>query len=386
MSGARIVVLCGLDEREEALLRLLLKRMQGALREPWVVGEDEERADALLVDPETIAGNVAIATAKRRGVPYLVISSRPRPGEERWTIHRPPSPDDLVRVFNEIPMREVSALPVVSATAEDFYDLDLEADDAPVPAAEPLAPRAASGITPEDAEALFKRDPLSASVAVLKSVRLPGDLGVERVEAPSARHELRSLESGTKGAGEAAERALPIAAGDPASGSFTLAQALAGGILFAPCECRRGDGPHFALVPKDQEVLSPAPLSAFRMFRRATFTRQDFLTLTRQRLAELRAAWTPLRYREVAFVCLLSDGDRPLDPALDPGGRFWMEGELRLDASLPDETAILAALCQPARLHEIAMASGRPMARVIGVVNALKALGMLGSALRDRLR
>lgn len=386
MREARTVVLCGLAEREEALLRLLLKRMHGALRESWEIGDDEESADALLVDPETIAGNVAIATAKRRGVPYLVLSSRPRPGEERWTILRPPSPEQVARVFNDIPSRELRVLPVVSATAEDFYNLDLDANDGAPPIAEPASRPPSGEMTPEDAEALFKRDPLSTSVAVLKAVRLPKDLTVERAQSPSPRHELRALESGTQRSERDPEGALPISGDALARESFSLARALEGGILFAPCECRRGDGPHFALVPKDREVLTPAPLSAFRMFRRTAFSRQDFLTLTRQRLAELRAAWTVFGFRELAFVCALDEEARPLDPSLDPGGRFWIEGELLLDASLPEANAILNAMRQPARLHEIAASSGRPLARVIDVVNALKRIGMLGSTLRDRLR
>ncbi len=387
MSGSRTVVFCGLDEREEALLRLLLKRIQGRLREAWVVGDDEEQADALLVDPETIAGNVAIATAKRRGVPYLVLSSRPRPGEELWTIHRPPLPEDVARVFNNIPLREVEALPVISATTENFYDLDLEAGDtAAPPPLQPLAPRATGAIAPEDAEALFKRDPLSTSVAVLKTVRLPGDLAVEEVRSPSSRRALRAAESGLKSGAEEGEGALPIGGASERGEDFLLVQALQGGILFAPCECRRSDGPRFALVPKTCEVLTPAPLSAFRAFRDLRFTRADFLTLTSQRLADLRRVWPAVGNREVALVCLLGDANQSLHPSLDPGGRFWLEGELSLDASLPDEGAIIAAMRSPARLHEIAQRSGQAMARVIAVVNALHGLGVLGSALRDRLR
>ncbi|MDW8479250.1 MAG: hypothetical protein RML12_04640 [Xanthomonadales bacterium] len=295
-------------------------------------------------------------------------------------------------MLNNLPVREVTALPVISAADENFYDLDLEGGPGAVAAPlqeESLPPprRAAAALQPEDAEALFRRDPLSPSVAVLRSVRLPSDLAIDGGSAPTARHEQRAIESGG-GFLPGAPLALRRVAAEPAeeAGRFTLGELLAGGILFAPSECQRADGPRFAVVPKTRELLSAAPLAAFRPLCRARLSRRDFRTLTTPRLAELRRQWATLAFDQLAFLCALVASDGRLRPELDPGGRFWRAGELPLDPSLPDETAILAAMAEPLRLNEIAARSARPMARVIDVVNALAAIGRLGSALRDRLR
>jgi hypothetical protein len=394
MALERRIVLAGMSEAEEALLRLLLRKAAPHLREQWSWGDDEEAADVILTDPLTIAGNVAIGNAKRRGIPYLVLSDAPRRGEERWTLRRPPTVIDLARVLNELELREVPALPVVSAEGHDFYNIDLESTEATRTDGEggvsPYLPPPRPVEAASDPEALFRRDPLARAVAVLKTHRLAPDTSVEPVASGSKRAETRALSHGNPFLKDLDKDTPGLVGGrralEPEIQDFDLATLLKGGVVFGPCEHELPGVPALVLDPKLDVFHSSAVLARLRPYCQRRFSRSAWKPVTTQRLREIREKLPARSLAQLRFLAALDASRGTLDPKLDPGGSFWLQGVLKLDDSLPKQQRILDAMPEARRLNEIASASGASMAEVMDTVNALFAVGMLGSRLRERLR
>jgi hypothetical protein len=395
MALERRIVLAGMSEEEEALLRLLLRKAAPHLKEHWSWGDDEEGADVILTDPLTIAGNVAIGNAKRRGIPYLVISDAPRRGEERWTLRRPPTVIDLARVLNELELREVPTLPVVSAQGHDFYNIDLESEETGARSdgegdTSPYLPAPRPVEAAPDPEALFRRDPLARAVAVLKTHRLAPDAGLEPVASGSKRAETRALSHGNPFLKDLDKEPPGLVGGrralEPEIQEFDLATLLKGGVVFGPCEHELPGVPPLVLDPKLDVFHSAATLAQLRLYCRQRFSRSAWKSVTTQRLREIREKLPARSFAQLRFLAALEASRGTLDPKLDPGGSFWLQGVLKLDDSLPQQQRILDAMPEARRLNEIASASGASMAEVMDTVNALLAVGMLGSRLRERLR
>lgn len=394
MAQDRNIVLAGTSEEEEALLRLLLRKAASNLKETWTWGEDEAAADVVLTDPLTIAGNVAIGNAKRRGIPYLVLSDAPRKGEEQWTLRRPPTVVDLARLLNDLELKDVPSLEVVSSQGDDFYNIDLESHS---PDSVQDGPEAASvGSRPEptpaadDADALFRRDPLARAVAVLKTHRLSPDTEIERTIGTSQRGEHRAVSSGNPFLKDF-DAAVPGAIGDTRahdyeSTSFTLLALLSKGVVVGPCQHHLQGHAALVIDPKLDVFHSEAALADLRPYCARTYSRTEWRPITTQALKAIRASMPARSCAELRFLCALSRSKGQLDGKLDPGGAFWLQGVLKLDPSMPQQRRILDAMPEARKLNEIVADSGAAMAEVMDVINALAAIGLLGSRLRERFR
>jgi hypothetical protein len=398
MATDRIIVFAGVSEDEEARLRLLLRKAAGQLNDHWVCADDESEADVILTDPLTIAGNVAIANAKRLGVPYLVLSDTVRRGEERWTLQRSPTVLDLAGLLNGLELGEVPSLPVVSSQGDDFYNIDLEEpeeptseeqDSPPAPARESLQ-LTPMGAEAQDAEALFRRDPLARAVAVLKTHRLAPETTVESTVGHTGRSELRSVSYGNPFLKNFDDSGKGVIGGgrqnDGEVAEFTLAALLKGGVIYAPSQHHLPGHALLVIDPKLDVFHSEAKLDQLRPYCGPSYGRDDWKPVTTQALKEIRTRMPGRSCAELRFLCALMASVGRLDSRLDPGGSFWLQGVLKLDDSLPQEQRILAAMPEARRLNEIASESGASMEAVMDVINALSASGLLGSRLRDRLR
>ncbi len=394
MAQDRNIVLAGTSEEEEAFLRLLLRKAATHLKEPWVLGSDEESADVIITDPLTIAGNVAIGNAKRHGVPYLVLSDSPRKGEEQWTLRRPPTVLDLSRLLNALELKSVPNMSVLSSQGDDFYNIDLESageEQGSLGVAETRneAPRLETNSS-EDPEALFRRDPLARAVAVLKTHHLTADTELERTTGTTKRGDLRALSYGnpfTKNFDQAPSGMIDGARlhADNESG-FSLLMLLSKVVVFGPCQHQLPGLPALIVDPKLDVFHSEATLAELRPYCVRSYTRAEWNPVTNQVLKSLRADVPARSCADLRFMCALDASKGQLDGKLDPGGTFWLQGVLKLDASLRRQQSILHAMQEASRLNDIVTASSTSMAEAMDVVNALSAIGMLGTRLRERLR
>ncbi|HRQ65203.1 MAG TPA: hypothetical protein PKZ76_10135 [Xanthomonadaceae bacterium] len=394
MAQERNIVLAGTSDEEEALLRLLLRKAASHLKEPWTWGEVEAEADVILTDPLTIAGNVAIGNAKRHGIPYLVLSDTPRKGEEPWTLRRPPTVVDLARLLNGLELKEVPSLPVVSSQGDDFYNIDLESSGSASDVDESLATRNAfrpgHAHAGEDPDALFRRDPLARAVAVLKTHHLTADTALEPSHAPSTRGELRAVSYGNPFLKDFDRTPTGVIAGGSAKvevqSSFVLDGLLSKAVVFGPCQHQLPGLPSLVLDPKLDVFHSQATLGELKPYCARNYSPADWKPVTTQALKALRETLPARSFLDLRFLCALLRSKGSLDARLDPGGTFWLQGVLKLDASLAQQRKILDAMDEARRLNEIVSASAASMGEVMDVINALNAIGLLGTRLRERLR
>jgi hypothetical protein len=394
MAQERNIVLAGASDEEEALLRLLLRRAATHLKEPWSLGEVEAEADVIITDPLTIAGNVAIGNAKRHGIPYLVLSDTPRKGEEPWTLRRPPTVVDLARLLNGLELKEVPNLPVVSSQGDDFYNIDLESSGSESDVEEVSAPR--KEFRPDqthagdDPDALYRRDPLARAVAVLKTHHLTADTELERSHGTSKRGELRAVSYGNPFLKDFDHAPPGVIGGGTVKvegqSSFGLDALLSKTVVFGPCQHQLPGLPPLVLDPKLDVFHSQSTLTGLKPYCTRSYSPADWKPVTTQALKSLRETLPARSFLELRFLCALARSKGSLDAKLDPGGTFWSQGVLKLDASMAQQQKILDAMAEARRLNEIVSESTAPMGDVMDVINALRAIGLLGSRLRERLR
>ena len=82
-------------------------------------------------------------------------------------------------------------------------------------------------------------------------------------------------------------------------------------------------------------------------------------------------------YARLVWLDVLLHSGGQLARHLDPGGTYRLKRWIEIDQGFNRYFRIASVMLQPARLHEIAAASGAPMADVFDVVNACDAIGLL---------
>jgi hypothetical protein len=93
--------LAGLAENERSELSRLLARAGTTLDEPWVLNEDGERADLVIIDPAHFAGRVARVRALNERTNLAVVVDADAETPEAWLVlRRPLSTQALVEMFN----------------------------------------------------------------------------------------------------------------------------------------------------------------------------------------------------------------------------------------------------------------------------------------------
>jgi hypothetical protein len=366
----------GPSDEDRAHLRLLMRRLGDALSPRWRWGE-EQRADALFVDPSMLAGQMARARAAEAGVRCIVLGDAVRGANER-ALARPFRPEALREVLDaiaaELAAGEVRAGP--RATALSLASL--EGDEPPVA---PPRSRPAAGPTMEDAEALFRRAIDPVPLARIPRAEELEKAGVPAADAPTA----RSLHRAGRPADPTAQVRRPEAS-TPRKGRHRLLDFLAPELLGGPSRIEREGLPPLALDPKEHAFHSPAPLAAVLPWLRQELDADDWQRLTGTHLRALREQEPARDYLQLRWLAALQAADGSLPRRLDPGGTFSLAAPFEVAADFPLQRRIVGALAQPARLHELAAATGAPMGAVFDAIAALDAIGLVSCTPRQRLQ
>jgi hypothetical protein len=384
----------GGSEEERAHLRLLLRSLAPQLRSAWRWG-GEDVADLLVIDPSVLAGEMALTRAMEAGVRCVVLTSAPDTAAGDLVLPRPLRAADFRSVLDA-----ASAAVVLSAPAavqgSGFYDVDVGDDDgsgdqswradfenidfdtAPAPPTPP-------GL--DEAEALFRRDPLSDKPSMLMPDPLDMKTAVEWTGEGTSRSQMRMTRADIRSGGGAPNIDPAMRRIAPRDDTWhTLVEFLAEGALGGPPRIAPPDLPALVLDPKERVYHCSASLVALEPYCRLQMKRSYWVPLTSADLAVVRGESAPQPYDRLRWLDALVKGSGTLARHLDPGGVYRLRQWFRVAHDFPRAYRISATLLRPARLHEVAAATGLPMGEVFDVVNAWDAIGYVECQPRERLR
>jgi hypothetical protein len=131
MSTTRTIAITGASEQDAARIASLVEKHRGKLSTPWENGE-AAHADLLVVDIESMYGQMDWLRARSRGRLVVAYTSAAEPVEPEFSLRKPVISSDLVALLNRISENmgsgKIEAAPMRPANAESY-----EAASAPQP-------------------------------------------------------------------------------------------------------------------------------------------------------------------------------------------------------------------------------------------------------------
>lgn len=385
MANEKYLAVIGLSEEDTAHLRLLLRKVAAELGQNWRWGA-EENADLMIVSPAQLAGQIARNRAFSGGRRCVIFDNDEplRNGELR--LHKPLKAEDVVAALNDTgaPSMDLGQ-PVMSANV-DFYADDtlnaqfqIEAEEAATARSRRRDAEPALGL-----DDLFKPDSEAAKPQFAVPMQLGPGTRIERgSRAVSARSDRRIADSvrGIRGP-EGKPEGINIAADDDvnansASGNHPLRDYLHKNLLGGPARAALEGAPELVLDPKAQSFHASGGLAALAAYCKAEFGQSAWRPVTTQDLSRLRTQQPARPYAHLQWLDAFVHAAGRLARHLDPGGRYRLKGAALTGADVPHHARIVAALATPAKLNEIATASGAPMAAVFDLVSAYDAIGLI---------
>jgi hypothetical protein len=375
VSRDKTLALIGVPDHEAAHLRLLTRKGASDLDHCWLWGA-ENGADLLVIDSRSFAGQMARTRAQGAGVRYAIFSDERVQGSD-LVLRRPLLLANVVAVLNQAGS-EVARNPEIESNSADFYTRDVGDDLADMPQARLGAgfdhANAARGLDDvlraQPIELRTVQDRTRPPVAVpgtnAASVSSPGEFPADP-KAPS------STPAGMPRARKYTTRAAMLADTTP----FALRAYLEDGLLRGPARYALPGMPPLVLDPKHKVAHSPIGLGALEPYCRLRWRLCDWQPLTSAGLTEVRATQRALPYARLRWLDVLLHSGGQLASHLDPGGTYRLEHWVEINHDFSRYFRIASAMLQPARLHEIAAASGARMADVFDVVNAYDAIGLI---------
>jgi hypothetical protein len=171
----------------------------------------------------------------------------------------------------------------------------------------------------------------------------------------------------------------PVKRGAPTSdvAKHPLRDYLRGAMLGGPATISVEGAPGLTLDPKEKAFHTAGKLRTLAAYCGVELTRAAWRPVTTQDLTRLRAEQPAQPYSRLIWLDVLVTSGGRLASHLDPGGRYKLKRRQQTEAEFPNHASILTALAAPAKLNEIAAASGRSMNEVFDVVNAYDAIGLI---------
>jgi hypothetical protein len=383
VASEKYLAVVGLNEEDTAHLRLLLRMVAGQLEHRWRWGA-EENADLVIIDPSDLAGQLGRNRAYSGGRRCAVFSeSEPlRDGELR--LNAPLKPDNVVAVINGNTSGQTRLNVPVIQQKEDFYDLgtlnpefQLEDEETADARSWQRESKPALGL-----DELLQPDTESKKPQFAVPGKLDAETRIEGTHGPSARSERRVADSI---AGLRKQQPEGINIGPPVKhGSLTADSArhglrdyLRSPLLGGPATICIEGAPSLTLDPKEKAFHTIGKLRTLTPYCNADLPRSAWRPVTTHDLGRVRAEQPAQPYSRLIWLdALIRSGGR-LASHLDPGGRYKLKRQQQTEADFPNHASILTALAAPAKLNEIATASGKSMNEVFDVVNAYDAIGLI---------
>lgn len=379
----KTIAVVGISDEETAHLRLLMRRASAELSHTWKWG-NESRADLLVVDPSSFAGQMARTRAQSGGMRCAIFSDDPDVAGTELALRRPLKSANVVDVLNRA-ARMAERSEGIAPREQDFYfhDVGEDAGAADVPEMhEDLQPSARDDQAAPGLDDLLRIDPVEVREASRIKTALDQNTTVFGTSGPTARSEARGRESPDVIAhGRADAPQEPMLARRSGSARelarHNLRHYLDGNLLGGPARVTLPDAPPLVLDPKLKVFHSPGRLATLEPYCRTALRPADWQALTSAELNELRTAEPPQPYLKLIWLYVLLHSEGQLARHLDPGGTYKLARWIEIERDFSEYFRIASTMLQPGRLHEIAAASGASMADVFDVVNAYDAIGLI---------
>lgn len=400
MSNDKHLVVVGLSEEDEAHLRLLMRRAAiDHLSHMWRWGP-EDRADLVIVDPSTFAGQMARGRASGSGRRCAVFGTDElRDGELR--LPRPMKLEAVADLLNEVgAAAEFEMLGAIIPSAQNFYDLEELSppadEDEQAPARddedEEVELNLESGEQREETpaeglEALLRPDSPAAKSSTPFGLR--DAYVMETGHRITARSEKRVADAGGSSRRERTPGEINLstpASLEPSQSHppATLRDYLRGNLLGGPATLALRNAPPLTLDPKSRVYHSTAAsLLDLAPYCQGTLPQREWRALTTADLARVREEQPAQPYARLIWLGTLQQSGGRLAAHLDPGGRYRLKDGVAIEADLPMHARIGDAMRALAKLNEIAAVSGASMADVFNVINAYEAIHALETEKRQ---
>jgi len=387
VASERYLAIVGLSEEDTAHLRLLLRMVGGQLDHRWRWGS-EENADLVIVDPSELPGQIARNRAFSSGRRCAVFSEGEALRDGELRLDRPPKAENMIAVLNGSTSTAVAFNTPVTQQKDDFYGIDNLTPEFELENEEAASARS---LQREDTPALGLDELLKPDEAARKpQFAVPGQLDedtlIEGTSGPSKRGDRRVADSVEgfrkpgKQEGINISMAPPVKRGAPApdQGKHALRDYLTGNLLGGPATFSLPGAPSLTLDPKEKVFHAGGHLDALTPYCTEQLPVSGWKRVTTAELAQVRTTHRPQPYDRLNWLFALIRSNGRLASHLDPGGRYKLKSWSKIERDNPNHLRIASAMTtQPAKLNEIATASGAPMAEVFAVVSAYDAIGMI---------
>lgn len=406
MARDLIVTAVGLDERTIAHLRLLMRQAAARLERRWQWGNEAE-ADLVLVNPESLAGQVSRTRCESSGVRCALVCAPGHNQAGALVLHVPLRLDNVVDVLRRAVEPTFQAQPVRHQDA-DFY-LDGPPGGTAEPGPADARPPADAGAPVAKGREELMRDDAGLELLPQPKVRVLDAATLGAASTASSRREQRSND-----APDAIARSQPRSLASPATPGAArqpglepppgqppgttpgllaatgvqrlLASYMGGELLGGPAQIRLDGMPSLTLDPKHRVFHSEAPLSHLARYCTENLPRTAWRPVTSGELAQLRVSQPPRLYEYLVWLEALLRSNGRLASNLDPGGSYRLRQMVVVDTHYHAHGPISHAMRTPTKLNEIAARSGAGMEAVFDIVNAYAAIGWLEWSPRDRLK
>lgn len=318
-------------------------------------------------------------------------------------LRRPFKMEQIVAVLNTAGTASADS-GAVEAFAEDFYVREL--DDFSTPAAGPdediwgrresthPLPRLSAEEHRAGLDYHIKGDPLIEPEAPRPLIQTGTTFARGNTE-PSRRAEARAeqnrhrLPPGVVGEPVDVEpivipRNDSLSAGGNANAGPRLIDWLDGDLLRSPTQMQLPECPALTLDPKQRVFHADADLADLIAYCIEPLPPQLATSTSTTDLARVREDQPARPYDDLRWLDALLRSTGRLATRLDPGGSYRLRQPVKVNPDFQTHGAIVAALSQPIRLHEVAAQTGASMERVFDVVNAYDAIDRLAWTPRQR--
>ena len=394
MTSDKYLVVVGLNDEDEAHLRLLMRRAAiDHLSHMWRWGT-EDKADLMIVDPTTFDGQMARNRAFNSGKRCAVLGNEAL-REHEMRLARPMKLEAIAELLNEVgAASEFEGAGDIIPSAQNFYDMD-ELEPAP-DLEEEVEINLESGAQREAKPAQGLDDLLKPELAAAKPVlAVPLELK-ENTTIEGASHRVtarREKRQADAGAGlrrpdrvppEINLSPTPSFEPAPAQAPTTLRDYLRGNLLGGPATLALHGCPALTLDPKSRVFHSASnSLQALVPYCKQALPRRDWHPLTTTELARVRETQPAQSYSRLIWLATLVQSGGRLSAHLDPGGRYKLKEGVQPESEVPSHARIGKVMRDMAKLNEISAVSGASMAEVFDLINAYEAIHALETERRQ---
>ncbi|HQW82314.1 MAG TPA: hypothetical protein PLQ74_10655 [Pseudomonadota bacterium] len=404
MSTTKTIAAVGVSEETTAFLRLLLRKISAKSETKWTWG-NENVADLVIIDPNSLIGEAARINAESSGVHYAVIIEADQVADDPLVLRHPLDAEQLAKVAAVAAMpRQTSA--GITHVDENFYEQQAPAAVEPAMQqsrtdafAERMqqAKAALLGVGAADSlEVIIKREKEQLAQPDFRQFKLD-DATVDGIGVASAGASNRRAEN------KAVDRTggLQAGIGDARDGALSTNSPLIGGpnerdegelpfyfdatILGGPSQIQMPQAPALTLDPKNEVFHADASLSALEPYCRGKLQRSAWKKLTTSDLNQARTTAPSRPYWHLNWLYALTQSNGRLASHFDPGGTYRLKEQVFIEPGYRSHGVIAMVMDHPLRLNEISAMAKVRMEAVFDLVNAYDAVGRIEWTPRPRM-